>query len=651
MHMKKFFAAATSICMAATSLLGSMSTQIGAADTANITFDIRTGTKESSSNEIVLKSEDVAKSDTAIPVSIYIPENPGVIGVQLKFQVNDGQMSDDGSFLNYGLYLSEAAISNPYCFDSKNKGDSRKAFSGSAFNAESMNLTWVNSTDTTCNADAAAEEGTTAWSNPEWAYDNSFAECTLVVPKGTANGTYVFDVRTESFYLSQSIGSESKVLCQSACSAAAVNGDTFPIVPFKTKPLTIKIEDTPDTTTTTTTTSQSTTTTTSTSKSTTTTTSTSKSTTSTTSTSNTTTTTTSTATTSTTTSTATSATTTSSDSPTTTTSTTTSTTTTSATVFTGNAEYKVYDDGKYYWNIADVAGKAGDKVEVPVYVYGDPGTAGLTCYFDVDPALEYVGIEDGGAYLVDPTINAQLDPMLVTFVTMRNNKNSYAADGACVFTFTFKIPEGAEAGTVYPIVFADKGDDGQPPKFRDIDNNNLNISCVSGSITVVADDQPCMNYSSYTFTEVGETVDLALVNTDKEVTWSTSDEAVATVTDNGFVTCVSLGDAVITATCGDKQYTCNISGGLFGDVDGNGKVDADDSGLALRAYLNSIMGSDSGLTEKQFQTARVNNTFDKDGNPVVTADDANNILLYYLQDMMGSSPSWKAITNNPNAPF
>lgn len=46
--------------------------------------------------------------------------------------------------------------------------------------------------------------------------------------------------------------------------------------------------------------------------------------------------------------------------------------------------------------------------------------------------------------------------------------------------------------------------------------------------------------------------------TDKTVTWSSSDESIATVKD-GTVTAVSVGKAVITAKCGNAEGTCNIT--------------------------------------------------------------------------------------------
>ena len=47
--------------------------------------------------------------------------------------------------------------------------------------------------------------------------------------------------------------------------------------------------------------------------------------------------------------------------------------------------------------------------------------------------------------------------------------------------------------------------------------------------------------------------------TDKTVTWSSSDENIATVDENGLVTAVAEGTAIISAMAGDKQEKCEIN--------------------------------------------------------------------------------------------
>ncbi|HJA94989.1 MAG TPA: Ig-like domain-containing protein [Firmicutes bacterium] len=63
--------------------------------------------------------------------------------------------------------------------------------------------------------------------------------------------------------------------------------------------------------------------------------------------------------------------------------------------------------------------------------------------------------------------------------------------------------------------------------------------------------------------EVGKTETLTATvtpdnATDKTVTWTTDDAEVATV-ENGTVTAVAVGEAVITATAGDKTATCSVT--------------------------------------------------------------------------------------------
>lgn len=47
--------------------------------------------------------------------------------------------------------------------------------------------------------------------------------------------------------------------------------------------------------------------------------------------------------------------------------------------------------------------------------------------------------------------------------------------------------------------------------------------------------------------------------TDKTITWTSSDEKIATVSAEGIITAVKVGTATITATCGDIKATCEVT--------------------------------------------------------------------------------------------
>ena len=83
--------------------------------------------------------------------------------------------------------------------------------------------------------------------------------------------------------------------------------------------------------------------------------------------------------------------------------------------------------------------------------------------------------------------------------------------------------------------------------------------------TITLSSVPCtaleLSQSTITFTAMNSvtlTATKTPSNTTDALTWASSDETVATVAD-GVVTCVGLGTATITATCGEQTATCSVS--------------------------------------------------------------------------------------------
>ena len=118
MRTKKFLSAVTALTLTATAMLGSAAFEASAADAKTLTFDFRSGGK----NAVTISAAEIAAGDYTVPVDIYIPENPGVNGINLKLQINDGQVDENGTFGNYGLYLNDGDLASPYCFAALGSG-------------------------------------------------------------------------------------------------------------------------------------------------------------------------------------------------------------------------------------------------------------------------------------------------------------------------------------------------------------------------------------------------------------------------------------------------------------------------------------------------------------------------------------------------
>lgn len=78
------------------------------------------------------------------------------------------------------------------------------------------------------------------------------------------------------------------------------------------------------------------------------------------------------------------------------------------------------------------------------------------------------------------------------------------------------------------------------------------------SMSVSAADSPSISKKSATLA-VGKTLTLKMKNTKKKVTWSSSKNSVATVSNKGKVKAIKAGKAKITAKVSGKKYTCKVT--------------------------------------------------------------------------------------------
>ena len=107
-----------------------------------------------------------------------------------------------------------------------------------------------------------------------------------------------------------------------------------------------------------------------------------------------------------------------------------------------------------------------------------------------------------------------------------------------------------------------------------------------------------------TFTAAGETTQLT-ANSKKELTWTSSDEAVATVDQNGLVTAVAPGTATITVAVGEATATCTVTCDwsvfvdlpLFYETIYNELYPLDAEGFATGPHATDLMDSEmSGMS-------------------------------------------------------
>ena len=184
----------------------------------------------------------------------------------------------------------------------------------------------------------------------------------------------------------------------------------------------------------------------------------------------------------------------------------------------------------------------------------------------------------------------------VRFAVSQNDKYTLSPGGGTLITVYLQSDEsvsGELQGSIRNFIMSE----------TDQTKHNL-ADCtfvMTGSSTTDAATGITLNQTSLTLTGAGQTATLTATvtpsnATNKSVTWSSSDESVATVSSEGVVTAVANGTATITATTADGtnlSASCEVTveiehtQGIPGDVNGDTKV----NGADIVAVINYVLAA------------------------------------------------------------
>lgn len=263
-------------------------------------------------------------------------------------------------------------------------------------------------------------------------------------------------------------------------------------------------------------------------------------------------------------------------------------------------------DGPKFTVTSEEAEK-GENVTVVVNLDKDiEGVTALTIKLAYDTtALEVVGKEVGETLNSISADNAQVGNQngVITFVT--GTANAKTCKAGVVGTVTFKVKEGATKGATNLALTIDEIADDNAQDIKDTigatkQDGTINVVIPVTGVTISGPASATSSTLNVNETSGAETAQLtatvAPADADQDVTWSSSNTAVATVSNSGLVTAVRPGTAVITATKGTLSASYNVT---------------------VKAELESISLNETTLNILKNQTADLTVTY----NPTYTDSD------------------------------
>ena len=145
------------------------------------------------------------------------------------------------------------------------------------------------------------------------------------------------------------------------------------------------------------------------------------------------------------------------------------------------------------------------------------------------------------------------------FISAVIGMSKNAIQNSTVFTAVFEVLDDAEIGKAEFTSEVSATDGAEIPNTLQVNGNNIAVSVVNPA-TGIALDKKNLDMAKGQTEKLTATLTPADANS--AVTWKSSNEAVATVTNDGTVTAVSGGKATITATAGGLSASCEVNVGV-----------------------------------------------------------------------------------------
>ena len=208
----------------------------------------------------------------------------------------------------------------------------------------------------------------------------------------------------------------------------------------------------------------------------------------------------------------------------------------------------------------------GDTVDVTVSMSGNTKGYGLTYELMFDPAKlqalgkpelgEAVSADLAGSNMAFGDCNVVDENKAVALIVKPGNSDHSIVDGR-IMTVSFKVLENATEGNIdfgYAIDLVEADGRTDVPVQNDTAGMNLKIVTPVTGITLSQSELNMVIGQTEMLTAT-----LAPEGVSSAVAWKSTNEAVATVAQDGTVTAVSSGNAVITATAGGVSAECKVS--------------------------------------------------------------------------------------------